>query len=451
MSIQGMPALKVQSSGIPPDFLTVHNRHGRVLLAILVAALGIRIFLIFYFNTWHISSEADHWSFGFEVGRVARSLAEGRGFESPFQEPTGPTAWVAPAYPWLLSLLFRIFGTFSPAAALAALFINALLSAITCLLVYQSGRMFFDQATGLLAAIIFSMAPASIWHAITTVWDTTASAMLLALLIYSLRRLELSPSLKSATVTGITAGILALLNPASMIVYAAGVAYICISERNHLRSLPALLALLAGLPAVICLPWIVRNELVLRQVTIKSNFGTELRIGNNPLAPASASAAVMYLHPTVGDFDLYVQLGESGYVDWCRREAVSFIQENPIAFLKLVARRVVIFWAGQEDNNWSGNLKTAVRWSTTKQVLMSSWGILACLGLAGFRARNHMLLLLTMAAYPLPYYLTHSTSRYRQPLEPVLAVLVAHALIWVWQRIPWHFGSMTRPSGFKTS
>src|SRR6266568_3607649 len=88
----GMPCI---SAGAP----ATRDRRRQKLFAILLAALVIRIVLVFYFDTWHVSPEGDHWSFGFETGRVARSLAEGRGFESPFQEPTGPTAWLAPGYP----------------------------------------------------------------------------------------------------------------------------------------------------------------------------------------------------------------------------------------------------------------------------------------------------------------------------------------------------------------
>ncbi|MGA2117903.1 MAG: hypothetical protein ABSH56_24505, partial [Bryobacteraceae bacterium] len=40
-----------------------------------MAALAIRTALIFDFDTWHISAESDHWSFGWETGRVARSVA----------------------------------------------------------------------------------------------------------------------------------------------------------------------------------------------------------------------------------------------------------------------------------------------------------------------------------------------------------------------------------------
>ena len=428
-------AHNVRTCYTPPVVLKAHVLHRRLVLGIFAAALVLRLAFIFYFDTWRISPETDHWAFGYETGRVARSLAEGHGFASPFQEPTGPTAWLAPGYPWLLSLLFLIFGVYSPASAMAALVINGLFSAVTCLVVFRLGRAFYDETTGLLGAALFALSPASIWHTITSIWDVTLGTLLLALLVSCLRRLQFSLNLKLAAVTGVMAGMLALVNPTCLTVYVAGVAWICFQERRHPRLLLGVCTVLAGVPALLCLPWMVRNQLVLHQFSIKSNFGTELRIGNNPLAPASPGTDVMDLHPTHTEFAIYRKLGEPGYVAWCQREAITFIRQNPTVFLKLVARRVLVFWTGVQDNNFKGNLKTGVHWSAMKRLIMGSWALLALLGLAaGFRARDHMLLLLMILAYPLPYYLTHATNRYRLPLEPVLMVLSAHGLIWVWQR-----------------
>src|SRR5438105_4128355 len=91
----------------------------------------------------------------------------------------------------------------------------------------------------LLAIVLTALAlsPAAIWHTITTVWDVSASAFLLGLLIYFLRRLQCAPGLKQAMVTAVIAGVLALFNPACLIVYAAGAAWICIQQRKRPLSL----------------------------------------------------------------------------------------------------------------------------------------------------------------------------------------------------------------------
>ena len=52
-------------------------------------------------------------NFGYEIGAVARSVALGQGFSSPFGIATGPTAWYTPAYPLFIAAVFRVFGVYT--------------------------------------------------------------------------------------------------------------------------------------------------------------------------------------------------------------------------------------------------------------------------------------------------------------------------------------------------
>jgi 4-amino-4-deoxy-L-arabinose transferase-like glycosyltransferase len=413
------------------------GRRWVVLFPVIVGALLIRVFLIFHFDTWHIVPGDDYFPYGFEAGRLARSLAEGGGFASPFHLPTGPSAWIAPGYPWMLSVLFRIFGVYSPGAALTAFLLNSLFAALTCLAIYDLGCAFFDEATGLVAAALFAILPASIYHTINSLWDATISTGLLTVLIILLVRLERGVAVKPirlAVATGLLTGVLALFNPSCLSVYAVGLAWVLFRRRDQFRSLIPSFVILAALPVLVCLPWLIRNKLVLHQFTLKSNFGTELRTGNNPVALSIPTTEAMDLHPSTGEFDLYQKLGEVGYVQYCQREAIAFIRSNPGIFVRLTLRRIEVFWMGV-DNSFMGNLKTRINWSIAKLVVSSSWSILALLGLiVGFRRDRHMLLLLALLVYPLPYYLTHTMNRYRLPIDPLLAILAAQFLVWSWKK-----------------
>src|SRR6266404_1592217 len=46
-----------------------------------------------------------NYELGGEYYQIARSLAAGDGFASPFKEPTGPTAWMPPLLPAVLAAL----------------------------------------------------------------------------------------------------------------------------------------------------------------------------------------------------------------------------------------------------------------------------------------------------------------------------------------------------------
>jgi 4-amino-4-deoxy-L-arabinose transferase-like glycosyltransferase len=423
-----------ESSGIYAPIRDVfYKRRSLLLGAICLLALVVRLFLIFHFDTWHIDPHGDYFNYGFEAGRLARSLAEGQGYASPFHLSTGPSAWIAPGYPWLLATLFRIFGIYSPGAALTALLINSLFSALTCAAIYYLGREVFDVGTGLVGAAIFAVLPASIFHAVNSFWDVTISTCLLTVLIILLARLEhggQSKSLTLATFIGILVGVLALFNPACLSVFAVSLLWIAICRRSEFLSLFPEFALMVTLPFLICLPWLLRNQRVLHQFTLKSNFGTELRIGNNPTARYTPQAEVMSLHPSTDELELYRSLGEIGYVDYCKQEATRFIRSHPGEFVRLVVRRIEVFWGGV-DTLSKGNLKATGNLSSLKPLISSMLTALAVLGLlVGFRPKRHMLLLLPILIYPLPYYIAHAMNRYRLPLEPLLSLWIAQFFLW---------------------
>ena len=90
----------------------------RELLRIVVIALALRLAAMAFLYPEQLNPERDHWQFGYETGRIARSIAEGKGFSSPLFEDTGPTAWITPVYPYLVAGIFKIFGVYTKTSAL---------------------------------------------------------------------------------------------------------------------------------------------------------------------------------------------------------------------------------------------------------------------------------------------------------------------------------------------
>src|SRR5205814_376345 len=57
----------------------------------------------------HVNANHNH-HLGGESFNMARSLAAGRGFASPFAYPSGPTAWHPPVLPLILAGLLQVCG-----------------------------------------------------------------------------------------------------------------------------------------------------------------------------------------------------------------------------------------------------------------------------------------------------------------------------------------------------
>src|SRR5881628_2409883 len=84
---------------------------------IVLVAFLLRLAVITIGHTYRITPRRDHFQFGWEMGRLARSIAQGHGFSTPTDLDSGPSAWTAPVYPYILAGVFRIFGIYSAASA----------------------------------------------------------------------------------------------------------------------------------------------------------------------------------------------------------------------------------------------------------------------------------------------------------------------------------------------
>src|ERR1700674_144213 len=97
-----------------------------------IVALALRLVVMGFAFKIQLDPSQDHWVFGWETGRVARSIATGQGFNSPYSEPTGPTALIPPVYTYLVAGVFKLFGVYSTSSALAILPVYYEVSPFTC-------------------------------------------------------------------------------------------------------------------------------------------------------------------------------------------------------------------------------------------------------------------------------------------------------------------------------
>ena len=159
----------------------------------IVVALAVRLVVMIFVYTSQLDPAQDHWAFGCEMGRVARSIVTGQGFSSPYIEPTGPTALLPPVYPFLLACVFKLFGIYTAASALAILTLNNLFSAFTCLPIFLIGRRSFGASRGCIwAGWIWAFFPYSMMLSNLWIWETTLTTLMLTLIVLATLHVEQS-------------------------------------------------------------------------------------------------------------------------------------------------------------------------------------------------------------------------------------------------------------------
>ena len=177
-----------------------------------LVAFALRFGWIVVAHTYKFKTFDDNFSFGWEMGRIGRALAQGQGFSNPFSETTGATAWEPPLYPFLIAGVFKLFGIYTHASALVLLTINSLFSALTCIPIFLIAKRCFDEKLAIWTAWLWAVMPSVMYWCTRWVWETSLAALLLAVVFWLTLDLEERDGLLPWIQFGLLWGIAALAN-----------------------------------------------------------------------------------------------------------------------------------------------------------------------------------------------------------------------------------------------
>ena len=426
--------------------------YGKTILTVaLVLRLGVVSMVLFcYPRNWLFSKAPD-------LGFLANSLSSAHGLSSPFGGSTGPTAFLAPGYPAILGLVFRLFGSYSFTSAAAIMGLQTVFAVLTVAMIMHVARRIFGAPTANLAGAFWAMSPPLIWMP-AVLWETGLSTLLLIGMVALAIHAVSNPGKSLWVVMGAYCGLAMLVNPSLMPALFVILGWTIYQTRpgfpvrcspsvrvcgfhqgkpHEVRSLPKLHRKSGGsvwragpwicwltLLAVFA-PWPLRNARVLHAfIPLRTNFGYELWQGNHPGATGVFDARLEPLQ-NKREYADYAAKGEVAYMDNKSTQAKTYIRAQPGRFIRLSAERVVRFWtgAGSEANSGAVEAHTVVT------------SLLGLVGLATLfkqrRAKDRaraMLFLLPIIVFPLPYYITHPDFRFRLLLDPLLTILSAYAI-----------------------
>lgn len=391
----------------------------------LFVALAIRLAVIpFLYHEWMDPFVLEHWAFGL----IARSIAAGHGYGSPFAE-TGASALLPPVYSYLLAGIFKVFGIETSASVIAALSLNSVFSSLTCIPVFLLARRAFNDRVAKWAGWGWALSPYGIYYGADWAWSTCLVTLELACLFSFAWRLEKSSRVRDWLAYGALCGFSALTEPVVLAVLPLlGVwTFYRLARQNRGWITPMLSAALAGI--VVLAPWIIRNyEIFHRFIPVRSGYGLELYIGNNGYSQHWINRQ---LHPNHNDAELaeYERAGEMAYMDHKRDQAMDYIKAHPGWFAWMTGRRIVYMWTGY----WSLDrvyLKDEPL-DPPNIFVNTTLSLLAFLGLRRVWKYDSSLAIrfaIVLFFYPLAYYFSHPETYYFRPVDPLIVILAAVAI-----------------------
>ncbi|HXX28551.1 MAG TPA: glycosyltransferase family 39 protein [Terriglobales bacterium] len=395
------------------------------LVSMVATSFALHILVLGVFHLYRFRTDDNHFGYGWEMGRIAESIALGHGFGNPYGGSTGPTAWEPPLYPYIIGGVFKVFGIYSDASAWVLLSLNSVFTALTSIPIFLIARKTMGQRVALWSAWTWAVLPYAMYWSLHWIWDASLTPLLLSLIFLVALELEDWPGSKGWATFGLLWGVASLSNASilSFLPFSGLWAW----HRRRRRGLPSFggVALASLLFFLLVSPWLIRNYRTFGKfVFIRDDFGYELRLGNGLYADGRLMA---YLQPNLNRLELesYSRLGEQAYEARCHRLAFTWIHEHPGRFFLISLKRSFYYW----DNTVKATNSTAPVDFRNSLFLASS--VLAIWGLGRALRKKKpgaWLFFWLVAVYPTIYYFVYPGARYRHPIEPELLILLVFLL-----------------------
>ena len=150
-------------------------------LTIFTIAIVVRFGCMVVRQSWELP---DNWQFGYEIGQIGQSLAEGHGFSMwTWVSRHTPTAKFPPVYVYLVGGVFKVFGVYSKTSAVVLFSFQSICAAFTAVFLAALGSRFLGWKRGVMAGFLWAFYPNSLFYSVVRVWYCELSVMLVLLLI----------------------------------------------------------------------------------------------------------------------------------------------------------------------------------------------------------------------------------------------------------------------------
>ncbi|MCC6558777.1 MAG: glycosyltransferase family 39 protein [Polyangiaceae bacterium] len=282
--------MKIDAISAPVDVQAPRTKTlVREMLLVFTAAYVIRF-------VWVMTAPSNLLADFLDYDRLGWELASRGGYNGSLG---APTAFRPPGLPFLLAAIYSVAGH----ELLAVRVVNAVMGALTCVLVHRICVKLGLRAAALPAALALAFYPNAVYYAHLIATEVPFTLLLVCLFLGYLHLRDLpAEELGGPRVHGVVALLGAALGMAILLrpVLIPIAALVALTQARHLlgsiRSI-RLLAVGAATCGVLVGSWVCRNYLVLGEPVLATIGGIDFYIGNNPAADGGyAAPAALHAH-----------------------------------------------------------------------------------------------------------------------------------------------------------
>lgn len=342
-----------------------------------------------------------------------------------------PSANRTPGFPAFIAMIYAVLGSDFKNIVL----VQALIATLTIVLVYMIGRKVIGERAGLMAAALVAVDPFQVYFSAKVLTETLFTFML-CLIVYAILFLQEDQTHGGRTsfILGLLLGLTALLRPEVVglaVVLAAGYGISVLLKRRNFRGMVNMGIMLLTMAAIL-LPWGLRNQRLLgRFVVTSTNGGWTMYEGL--ATDYSVDGWDKYRREKMyPDLTAYGLDNELKVNDHFAAKSRIYIREHPGDFILLSVRKLFKLYRVIPYEVFSMKARIASVLYFLPLLLLFIAGMV----LTRSQVIRLMPIYLVLAYVSGIHMLFTSQIRYRVPLQPLMAVVAAAAIVMAIDRLP---------------
>ena len=317
------------------------------IILILLLAILARIFSIYLYGDYEIDME---W------GVMLSNLEENKllSVRSVDGVPV-PNIFMPPLYPIFLYAIKLIFQD-SEVFLKVTLIIQLILSIFSIFIIYKILQQLFSKKFSFLGTLIYSFFPLNI-YAVSQISSITLQMFLINVFIFSFIKIFKNFDLKNITLFSASSALLILLRGEFFVFVILSLGYLFFNNFKNLWKITGISLLIIMLIS----PYLYRNYKIFGVITITKSSGYNLLKGNHPSTVVEGIGMfgdVGLIVPAVKDkMDKLKLKGPIKEHDLIKDkilmdQAIKFIKEDPVRYLKLYFKKFVAFMFIDTNSNY---------------------------------------------------------------------------------------------------
>lgn len=357
---------------------------------------------------------------------LAMNLIRHSTYSLSVEPPYEPSSFRVPGYPMFLAAAFLVFGVHLNVVLGASVVLLAIIAVLTFLI----GRDLYGERVGVMAAFLCAINPGLYFFALGGKSEPLFCALLLLSIYFSNRADTSIEALNRWSIlSGFTLALTFLTRPTVLMLPVVFAVWLGRHAKTRgTRSLRKggllLLAFSTGI-----LPWAIRNQISIGHFHVLPTQGGGVFL-RGALAAREGSGLYVPRERVRPDDRRIMTLKDERLQDresWYK--GVTVIREISYAKLfKVVVQRIGRFWA---PLNRIVHDEFSVRANVLANLIYAPLFFLFLVGsvVGGRRQKKSCLLFLTIAYCTIPAMLFHGGTRHRMPIEPLMAIFSAVAVV----------------------